>query len=148
MPNTLKRRRRPIEELEDLWPRYVIAPDQMLCYTGRWAEHGINGGGVYFLWGKDNELLYVGTTCDLAARLLAHHRAGKIPYLAYSFLEVEAHPLFNLAEWIEGAYIGALEPPYNYRPGRCAFLGKKLMLERINAAWEACRYCPEHASDH
>lgn len=142
MPNTLTRRR-PIEELEDLWPRYVISPDQMLRYAGQMAEHGINGAGVYFLWGEENALLYVGTTDDLAARLLAHHRKRRIPYVAYSFLDVDPHPLFNLAEWIEGAYIDALEPPYNSRRGRCDLLGKTLMLERITEAWEACRYYPE-----
>lgn len=145
MPNTLKSCRRPIDEAEDLWPRYVIAPDQMDRYEGRLAEHGVGGAGVYFLWDEEHALLYVGTTLALDTRLLAHHRGRKIPYTAYSFLEVEPHPIINLAEWVEGAYIDALEPPYNSRRGRCEFLGRKLMLERITAAWEACRFYPEHA---
>jgi hypothetical protein len=142
MPNTLNRQRRPIDELEEMWPRYVIASDQMSHCEGRFAEHGLDGRGVYFLWGEQNALLYVGTTYDLQARLVQHDRTGKVPYVGYSFLEVEMHPACDLAEWVEGCYIDALEPPYNRRPGRCGFLGRGKMIEQIRAAWEACRYDP------
>lgn len=62
--------------------------------------------GIYFLC-KDNELLYVGQSVSVYARILAHHHEGKFNRVIFM-----PWPPDDLNS-VEGALIRALRPPLN-----------------------------------
>lgn len=81
--------------------------------------------GVYFLC-THQHVVYVGQSLCIANRVRTH---------AYSFMQwdkvvyLEAAPQFLL--WIEGAFIRALQPHYNFSPGafhpHCAWCARRLL---------------------
>jgi excinuclease UvrABC nuclease subunit len=75
-----------------------------------WAG-GVGVSGVYLLCGQ-GEVLYVGTSHDIASRIETHEQAGRIP-----FLTVEFTPVDDRAERheIERTLIARLKPRFNIR---------------------------------
>lgn len=70
-------------------------------------------GGIYFLWGKEDELLYVGKAVDIRDRV-AHHKsvkswADEICRTTLIFCNSK-----NEREMLEGIFIHVLFPKYNY----------------------------------
>lgn len=64
--------------------------------------------GVYFLI-KDNEIVYVGQSINVIARIMNHAREGRIEFDGFTIIECDA----SLLNEIETHYIVQFCPPYN-----------------------------------
>jgi hypothetical protein len=96
---------------------------------------GPERSGVYFLWGEDDALLYVGASGSIITRMAQHRWAGRIPFVAFSVLDVYINDGFPWHEFVESAYIFALDPPLNTLRRRFQFKGEQAMQDAIAAAW-------------
>jgi len=96
-------------------------------------EHnaGPSGTGMYLLWGADDSLLYVGLASDIAARLVSHTRAGRIPFTMVSHMLMPR----IICTHVEAAHIDALRPPYNRKLELARWDGHLMMVLRIRRAW-------------
>lgn len=103
------------EWVDSNWRAFIASPDDMPLVE-RAQAHTIAAAGIYFLWLDETALLYVGLSCDIGSRLLAHVRAGRIPFTHASFIGcwpdgfVESE---RMVEVLEAAYVHQLEPPFN-----------------------------------
>jgi len=68
-----------------------------------------NQVGVYFILNKDNDVIYVGQTKSLYARLATHYR-NMSDFDSYSFIEVS---LPNYLKLVESYFINKFKPKYN-----------------------------------
>lgn len=116
------------------WRRYVVAPTDLQNYAIEDAADAM-WPGLYFLWGGSDQLLYVGLSNQVCRRILAHRKAGAIPFADFSALRVRGRVFRSLfLERIEAAYIHALECPHNTKavPPYSAE-----MVDAIRSAWQA-----------
>lgn len=67
--------------------------------------------GVYFLYDRDGDLLYVGMSVAIQNRIVAHCRQWLIPFTHVSWILVHEYVM----ERLEASYIHNLLPPYNVK---------------------------------
>ena len=88
--------------------RFMIKRDKIVDDSVLYSvDSDIDVPGVYFLI-KDNEIMYVGISYSIQARLLQHKKSGKI-FDRISHIEI---PVLVM-ESVESVYIHALNPPWN-----------------------------------
>lgn len=88
--------------------------------------------GIYFLWGDDMRLVYVGQSLEINRRLMMHRRYGK-RHFAASAIEVCPAALHA----VECAYIEALDPPLNGKYPTSCWSGHADMVKAIRELWGA-----------
>lgn len=142
MPHTLQSHKSPLEQFEAAAPGYVVSPADLYRYP--WPNHGEEkeAYGVYFLWGPDHGLLYIGSSSCILTRLAQHHWAEQIPFVAFSFIEMEDYGGLCFIEHMESAYIRALTPPLNYLTRGHRFKHVKRIEKAISAAWAEHEFVP------
>jgi hypothetical protein len=86
--------------------------DRDLIFITRWRRPKYQFGGsyVYFLYASD-ELLHIGKTRQLRARLKAHRYQRRIPFTRYRLISVEPRELSKT----EARLIKQHNPPYNWK---------------------------------
>jgi hypothetical protein len=121
--------------VSEYWRNYIYSPDHLDLY-----EFGDNeaprSAGVYFLWGKEFALLYIGMSDDVLYRLNQHSWAGRIPFAYHSVIEM---PIFA-APYIELAYICALRPPHNNKFGPIEWDGHQRAARLIERVWRRAKH--------
>lgn len=80
------------------------------------------GSGVYLLW-KDDELVYVGQSVNIAKRLGTH--AGQKEFTHVAYLSVPEH----LLDRVERAFLDAFVPPLNTDPKTSAIRRQRMDRE-------------------
>lgn len=110
----------PIDEqawMDSEWGRFLAVPDEMEMHE-RMEAYDVEASGIYFLWRDETALLYVGMSCDIGARLIAHMKKQRIPFTHFTFINDWPPDEMNysaraMVESMEAAYVLELEPPYN-----------------------------------
>lgn len=110
------------------WAPYLVGIDMPLQVYG---ETPSAQTGVYFLFAADGGMLYVGKSVNIEYRLLQHERAGK----AFGFFGCIEVP-DALMSGVECAYIDALEPCQNGRPGHYSASWHGGMVAAIRVRWK------------
>ena len=110
---------------------HIIQPDSLLIQGSKVHPTLGDAYAIYALFDIDDELLYVGQTCNLINRIRSHYSNQKCGFVYYSAIGVPA----DLLNAVELAHIYALEPPGNVRYGRIDNLLHGSMVEKIRKAW-------------
>lgn len=92
--------------------------------------------GVYFLWGADQDLLYVGKATDFSFRIGRHYKDGRIPFRFASTVECST----AIAEHIECGFLYGLTPPFNKKYVTTIWCNYKLMAEEVNDTRDKIRF--------
>ena len=128
----------PSEWMARNWRRFICTPNSLPVLSAE--SHGALWGaqGIYFLW-RDGRLLYIGLATDAGRRLLAHRRAGRIPFNEVTFLRADGHHFReHLLRGLECAYIRALTPQFNTHEGHDGrWAGMPRMSKVIRRLWSA-----------
>lgn len=110
------------------WKQCVLRPSADAVVYRRGA--GPSVPGLYLLW-HDDSLVYVGLSVDVCQRLAAHQRARRIPFSAFSVVELPV----DVLPFVEAAYIDALAPPFNQKAEPSCWPGHAAMVRRLRRAW-------------
>ncbi len=116
--------------LDTHWRELLIGPDMQV--KSRRPMHSIpmSDTGIYFLWHKDEWLLYVGMTNTPHQRFTAHLKRGLL-FEDYGFLPVR----YEHCPAVEKAYIYALTPPANRKYEQPRWEGHGEMVKAIKELW-------------
>lgn len=96
-----------------------IPPKPMYTYR-QFVKSGVRGNGVYFIW-VGGEIVYVGKTCNIQARLRNHHQPFDDDD-SVSFLMMSQPGAESVAELL---YIASLKPKRNKETIEAAKCQKK-----------------------
>ena len=110
------------------WRDYILKPTAPLFKK---IETDVPGGGVYALFSKDDDLLYIGRTVSFNSRLNSHFWANKIPYKFFSTLDMPGELITDM----EFAHIHALRPPHNGLFGHWVHPERACMIAAVREAW-------------
>lgn len=116
------------------WLSMVIDPGCHVFAAGD-SPPEASADGIYMLFGIADDLLYVGKSNDINARVFAHYRSrksrGGIPFANFAFLPLPAYAVAD----IEVAHIYALEPPHNKLFERIRWEQHEAMIKHIQTVW-------------
>lgn len=110
------------------WRDYILKPNAPL-FTRK--ERKPRGGGLYALFSKDDDLLYIGKTLSFNQRLNAHTWANKIAYQFFSVLDMPPELITDM----EFAHIHALRPPINGLFAHWVHPERPGMIAAVREAW-------------
>lgn len=124
----------PNPYLAKRWREFVWSSDAMA-----WNQHGVDSpaefAGIYFMWGGDATLLYIGQSLGVVYRMEQHKWRGKIPFAYFSGIPMSDD--LDLMPIVEAAYICALRPPFNMRIGPVRWDGNDRMAKTIRRLWQS-----------
>lgn len=111
----------------------------------RFAQPVVRECGVYFLL-DDDEIVYVGQSTDIEARISVHYNQKKKRFNRYTYLSCSAEYLND----IEAHYIVHLAPKYNVKlPENSRWATVKDIKNRYGIAVPKIRkYITEHGIEH
>lgn len=112
----------------------VMGPDVEACAAN--AIHPEKSGpGIYMLFGKDDDLQYIGKSMDLSSRIDQHWYAGRYGraprFASYACMRLPRYAVRD----VEVAHIYALEPPRNALYEGIRWEQHDAMVKHIQEIW-------------
>jgi hypothetical protein len=117
--------------LDKRWRNFIIGPyaeiDSFYCDS----PHLPADSGVYFLWGAEWDLCYVGMSTNIQYRMSQHVKARRIPFRYVTHIPMPT----DIAKIIERVYIEALTPPHNQKYDWSGWKGHDRMVRLVRRLW-------------